>query len=30
LFLRYFGLRDLSELPPMGARGVQALLDSVR
>ncbi|MGH2374513.1 MAG: SMC-Scp complex subunit ScpB [bacterium] len=30
LFLRYFGLRDLSDLPPMGAGGVQALLDSVR
>ncbi|MGH2405142.1 MAG: SMC-Scp complex subunit ScpB [bacterium] len=30
LFLRYFGLRDLTELPPMGAGGVQALLDSVR
>ncbi len=30
MFLRYFGLRDLSELPPMGARGVQTLLDSVR
>lgn len=30
LFLRYFGLNDLSELPPMGERGVQALLDVVR
>lgn len=30
LFLRYFGLRDLSDLPPMGAGGVQALLDTVR
>lgn len=30
LFLRYFGLNDLSELPPMGDRGVQALLDVVR
>jgi segregation and condensation protein B len=30
LFLRYFGLGDLSDLPPMGDRGVQALLDSVR
>lgn len=30
LFLRYFGLHDLSDLPPMGAGGVQALLDSVR
>ncbi len=29
MFLRYFGLRDLSDLPPMGAGGVQALLDSV-
>ncbi|MDR7485401.1 MAG: SMC-Scp complex subunit ScpB [Armatimonadota bacterium] len=27
LFLRYFGLRDLSDLPPMGDRGVGALLD---
>jgi segregation and condensation protein B len=26
LFLRYFGLNDLSELPAMGERGVQALL----
>lgn len=30
LFLRYFGLHDLSELPPMGERGVQVLLDAVR
>lgn len=30
LFLRYFGLNDLSELPPMGDRGVQVLLDAVR
>ncbi len=30
LFLRYFGLNDLSELPPMGPRGVQTLLDAVR
>ncbi len=30
LFLRYFGLHDLSELPPMGDRGVQVLLDAVR
>lgn len=30
LFLRYFGLNNLSELPPMGDRGVQALLDVVR
>jgi segregation and condensation protein B len=30
LFLRYFGLNDLSELPAMGERGVQALLDVVR
>jgi segregation and condensation protein B len=30
LFLRYFGLNDLSELPPMGPRGVQTLLDTVR
>lgn len=30
LFLRYFGLNDLTELPPMGTRGVQTLLDSVR
>ncbi len=30
LFLRYFGLPDLSELPPMGERGVQVLLDVVR
>jgi segregation and condensation protein B len=29
-FLRYFGLRDLSDLPPMGDRGVQTLLDAVR
>jgi segregation and condensation protein B len=30
LFLRYFGLNDLSELPAMGDRGVQAFLDVVR
>ncbi len=30
LFLRYFGLVDLSELPAMGERGVQVLLDAVR
>jgi len=30
LFLRYFGLNDLAELPPMGARGVQTLLDAAR
>lgn len=30
LFLRYFGLRSLSDLPPMGERGVQALLDVER
>ncbi|MDR7420612.1 MAG: SMC-Scp complex subunit ScpB [Armatimonadota bacterium] len=30
LFLRYFGLNDLSELPAMGERGVQALLDVTR
>ncbi len=30
LFLRYFGMHDLSELPPMGERGVQVLLDAVR
>jgi segregation and condensation protein B len=30
LFLRYFGLNDLSELPPMGTRGTQTLLDAVR
>lgn len=30
LFLRYFGLNDLAELPPMGERGVQALLDTGR
>jgi segregation and condensation protein B len=30
LFLRYFGLNDLSELPPMGSRGTQTLLDTVR
>jgi segregation and condensation protein B len=30
LFLRYFGLNDLSELPAMGDRGVQALLDVAR
>jgi segregation and condensation protein B len=27
LFLRYFGLNDLGDLPPMGDRGVAALLD---
>lgn len=26
-FLRYFGLRGLSDLPPAGERGVQAMLD---
>lgn len=30
LFLRYFGLRDLADLPPLGDRGVQALLDTLR
>jgi len=30
LFLRYFGLADLSDLPAMGERGVQALLEAVR
>lgn len=30
LFLRYFGLNDLSKLPPMGDRGVQTLLDGIR
>lgn len=30
LFLRYFGLRDLRDLPPLGERGVQALLDTLR
>jgi segregation and condensation protein B len=30
LFLRYFGLHDLSDLPPMGDRGVQVLIDAVR
>jgi len=30
LFLRYFGLHDLSGLPPMGERGVGALLDVMR
>jgi segregation and condensation protein B len=30
LFLRYFGLNDLSTLPPMGERGVQTLLDAMR
>jgi len=30
LFLRYFGLNDLAELPPMGTRGVQTLLDAAR
>jgi segregation and condensation protein B len=30
LFLRYFGLRDLADLPPMGDRGVQVLVDAVR
>jgi len=30
LFLRYFGLAELSELPAMGERGVQALLEAVR
>jgi segregation and condensation protein B len=30
LFLRYFGLNDLHELPPFGERGVQVLLDEVR
>ncbi len=29
LFLRYFGLRDLSDLPPAGERSVQAMLDPV-
>ncbi len=29
LFLRYFGLRDLRDLPPLGERGVQALLDTL-
>jgi segregation and condensation protein B len=29
LFLRYFGLRDLRDLPPLGDRGVQALLDTL-
>jgi segregation and condensation protein B len=27
LFLRYFGLGSLSDLPPMGERGLQVLLD---
>ncbi len=30
LFLRYFGLHDVSELPPMGDRGVQILINAVR
>jgi segregation and condensation protein B len=30
LFLRYFGLAELSGLPAMGERGVQALLEAVR
>jgi chromosome segregation and condensation protein ScpB len=30
LFLRYFGLNDLTQLPLMGERGVQALLDVAR
>ena len=30
MFLRYFGLGDISDLPPMGEHGVQALLDAVR
>ena len=30
LFLRYFGLNDLSTLPPMGERGVQTLIDAMR
>ncbi len=30
LFLRYFGLRDMSGLPPLGERGVQVLLDTLR
>ncbi len=30
LFLRYFGLADLSDLPAMGERGVQMLLNAVR
>lgn len=29
-FLRYFGLNDIAELPPMGDRGVQVLLDVMR
>lgn len=29
-FLQYFGLLDLSEMPAMGDRGVQTLLDAVR
>ncbi|MDR7556256.1 MAG: SMC-Scp complex subunit ScpB [Armatimonadota bacterium] len=29
LFLRYFGLRDLRDLPPLGERGVHALLDTL-
>lgn len=28
-FLRYFGLRSLSDLPPAGERGVQVVLDRV-
>lgn len=28
-FMRYFGLRGLSDLPPAGERGVQAMLDPV-
>jgi segregation and condensation protein B len=30
LFLRYFGLNDLSALPAMGVRGAQTLLDTIR
>lgn len=30
VFLRYFGLHDLADLPPLGGRGVQALMDAVR
>lgn len=30
LFLRYFGLHDLADMPPLGGRGVQALMDAVR
>jgi segregation and condensation protein B len=30
LFLRYFGLAELSQLPAVGERGVQTLLEAAR